>query len=155
MIPETSETLKSYYRRFFGPVRQKIFDEKRDTLFSSINHFETKNFLKNSGIPLRIFRHCETWKIRRKIVIPLPLLIHKRFCPTRTFLKHRVVPWWSFFGLVRWKKFRQNREASPSFDWNFSMPEFLRNTEGFSYEFYRHCETKLFQRSLVISPCYA
>ena len=43
----------------------------------------------------------------------------------------------------------------PSFAWNFSIPEFFRNTEGFSYEFYRHCETKIFQRSLVICPSYA
>ena len=41
-----------------------------------------------------------------------------------------------------------------SFAWKFSIPEFFRNTEMFSYEFYRHCETKIFQRSLVISPSY-
>ena len=40
----------------------------------------------------------------------------------------------------------------PSFAWNFSIPEFFRTQEGFIYECYRHCETTIFQRSLVISP---
>ena len=31
----------------------------------------------------------------------LPPLIHKTFFPTRTFVKHRMVPWRSFFGPVR------------------------------------------------------
>ena len=42
---------------------------------------------------------------------PLPL-IHKIFFPTRNFLKHRMVPWRSFFGPMRLKNFRRNREAS-------------------------------------------
>ena len=42
-----------------------------------------------------------------------------------------------------------------SFAWSFSIPEFFGNPERFSYIFYRHCETKIFQLSLVISPSYA
>ena len=30
-----------------------------------------------------------------------PLPIHKNFVPNKFFLKHRMVPWWSFFGPVR------------------------------------------------------
>ena len=60
-----------------------------------------------------------------------------------------------FFGPVREKIFDKTVKLPPSFAWKFSIPEFFRNTEGFSYEFYRHCETKIFQRSLVISPSYA
>ena len=30
-----------------------------------------------------------------------PLFIHKNFFPTRNFLKHRMIPWRSFFGPVR------------------------------------------------------
>ena len=58
---------------------------------------------------------------------------------------------------VLWDKrnFRQNLESSPSFAWKFSIPDFFWNTEVFSYEFYRQCETINFQRSLVIPPCYA
>ena len=37
------------------------------------------------------------------------------------------------------KIFDETVELPPSFAWKFSIPEFFRNTEGFSYEFYRHC----------------
>ena len=60
-------------------------------------------------------------KFRRKIVIPPnpppapppPPSYPKKIFSTCNFLKHRMVPWRSFFGRVRETKFRQNREASP------------------------------------------
>ena len=59
----------------------------------------------------------------------------------------------NFFRSCEIKKFFwQNRGASPSFAWNFVIPEFFRTTEGSIYECYRLCETRIFQRNLVISP---
>ena len=64
---------------------------------------------------------------------PLPL-IHKIFFPTRNFLKHRMVPWRSFFGPVRRENFDKTVKLPPSFAGKFSIPQFFRNTEVFSYE---------------------
>ena len=64
----------------FSVLRDKrISTENFDTPpFLSINLFVTGNFPKHStkGFPCKVFRHCETKKFRRKILI-LPLLIHK------------------------------------------------------------------------------
>ena len=95
-----------------------------------------------------IFCYSGTKTFRRKIVIPLPNSYPKKtFSLPENFWNTEWFPGESFS--VLWdKKNRQNREASPSFAWKFSIPEFFRNTEGFSYELYRHCETKFFQRTL-------
>ena len=61
-INKFSESPKCSPIKYFGTVRQKLFDGK-------------------------------SWY--------LPPLIHKKFFPTRNFLKHRMVPWRSFFGPVR------------------------------------------------------
>ena len=50
------------------------------------------------------------------------------------------------------KFFGKNVNLPPSFAGNFSILEFFRTQEGFIYDCYRHCETTIFQRSLVISP---
>ena len=76
-----------------------------------------------------------------------PLLPIKIFSLPEIFWNTEWFPGEVFSVMWDEKNFRQNRDASPSFAWKFSIPEFFRNTEVFSYEFYRHCETKIFQRS--------
>ena len=125
--------------------------------FSSMKLFETRNFLKNSRIPLRNF--SALWDISTEDR-DMPLLIHERKILFMNFFRYRKISgkqkgsFTNLFVSVLWdKKFRQNRDA-PSYAWKFSIPGFFRNTEVFSYEFYRHCETKIFQRNLVISASY-
>ena len=155
-IPENFRKTEGFlYKAFrFGPVRQKVSAKPWcPAPLLCMKIFDEKFFWNTKCSPMKNFGALRQ-KLRRKIVIPPPL-IHKKFFPIINFLKHRMVPWRSFLGPVRWKHFRQNREASPSFAWNFSIPELFRNTEGFSYDFSRHCETKIFQRSSMISPSYA
>ena len=61
--PKFSETLKGCPRNFSALWDQKLSTEKRDTPFSSIKLFETKNFLKNSRISLRNFSALWDMKI--------------------------------------------------------------------------------------------
>ena len=91
-------------------------------------------------------------KLRRKIVIPPPLLSIKIF-PYQKFSETQWFPGVVFSVLWAKKIFDKTLKLPPSFAWNFSIPEFFRNAEGF-YEFYRRWETKIFQRSLVISPLW-
>ena len=61
-----------------------------------------------------------------------------------------------FFDTVRHQLF-DGRYWCPLFYYrrNFSMPEIFRNIERTMYKFFRHCETKDFQRNLLISSSYA
>ena len=81
-----------------------------------------------------------------------PVLSIYCFSLTEVFW-NTMAPWRSCFGPVRYKNFRLSRQASFSFAGNYSIPEFIRNTEGLSWEIYRHCETKIFQRKIVIPFC--
>ena len=63
--------------KFFGTVRQKIFDGRLWYPLLCIKFFGTPNFLKHWRDAHEIFRHCETKNFRRKIVIP-PIM-HKIF----------------------------------------------------------------------------
>ena len=79
LIPEISETLKGgSFTKFFGTVRQKIFDGNLRYPLLCIKFFDTPNFLKHWRDAHEIFRHCETKIFRRKNVIPR-LFIHKTF----------------------------------------------------------------------------
>ena len=154
LYPKFSETLKGCPRNF-SVLWDKKNPQNRDAPLLCMKIFDKRYFLKHQSVLQWNISVQWDKNFDGKSWCPPPPLIHKIFFSTRNFLKHRMVPWRSFFCPVRWKKFRQNREASPSFAWNFPIPEFCRNTGGFSYELYRHCETKIFQRSLVIFPSYA
>ena len=112
-----SETPKCSPMKYFGTVRQKLFDGK-------------------------------SWYLP-------PLLSIKIFSLPEIFRNTEWFPGEVFSVLWDKKIFGKTVKVPPSFAWKFSIPEFFRNTEVFSYEFYRHCETKIFQRSFVISPSYA
>ena len=91
--------------KFFGTVRQKreIFRYPKfsETLkgcprnFSPIKLFETKNFLKNSRIPLRKFSALWDIKISTENR-DMPPLIHKFFFDNRKFPENRKVRLQSF-----------------------------------------------------------
>ena len=133
---------------FFGTVRQKNFDGKLWYPLLCIKFFDTPNFLKHRRDAHEIFWHCETKNFRRKNVKPTFSSI--KLFDTRKFPENRRVPLQSFsFRSCETKSSDKTVKLPPSFAWKFSIPEFFRNTEVFSYEFYRHCETKIFQRSLV------
>ena len=162
------------------PLLHKIFDT-RDSLkhrrvpHEFFRHCETKSFDKivmppSYGWKFSIkeffwntkvfsnetFRYSETKTFRRKIVIHPPLLIHKIVFPTRNFLKHRMVPWRSVFGPVRWKFFRQNRDAFPLLCLKIFDTRILSKYRKCSpTNFIGTVRHKIFQRSLVISPSYA
>ena len=135
----------------------KTSTENRDTPLPSYAwKFSIKEFFWHIKVfSNEIFRYSETKTSTENRDTPPPPLIHKIFFLTRNFLKYRMVPWRSFSVLWDKKNFDKTVKLPPSFAWNFSIPEFFRKTEGFSYEFYWHCERKIFQRSLVISPSYA
>ena len=119
-------------------------------------------FWKTEGFLYKAFR---SGRVRQKISTenrdtphpppppppPPPPLASISFFRTRKILKHRMVPWRSFFRSCEIKNIF-DKTVKLSFAWKFSIPEFFRNTEMFSYEFYWHCETKIFQRSSVVSP---
>ena len=153
--PKFSDTPKCSPTNFFGTVRQKILTENRDMPpLIHKNLFDTKKFLlENRRIPLQSFsfRSCETKNFDGKSWYPP--LVSIFFFRTRKILKNRMVSW-RFFRSCEMKKIF-DKTVKLSFAWKFLIPEFFRNTEMFSYEFYRHCETKIFQRSLVISTSYA
>ena len=139
-MPEISETLKGSFTKFFGTVRQKIFDGNLWYPQLSIKIFDTPNFLRHWRDAHKIFRHCETKNFRRKNVIPPSM--HKIFrypkfsetlkgCPriflvkTMNFLKHfgrnyetknfrrkNVIPPFSSIKLFKIKNFLRNSRIS-------------------------------------------
>ncbi len=83
---------------------------------------------------------------------PPPLL------STLSETQHRRVPRQNFFGTVRQKIFSttENLDTPPSPFLSihfFAAGNFLKHsTEGFTYEIFRHCETKNFRRKILILP---
>ena len=189
LVPESSETLKGSFTKFFGTVRPKIFDgktwfpllcikfwypkfseplkgwprnfsalwdqkfltEKRDTPFSSIKLFETRNFLNNSRIPLR---NCSAlWDMKISTVSrDMPPLIHKFFSIPKTFWKTEGFIYKDFcFGPVR-QKISTKPWCLLSYAWKFSIKNFLWNTKVFSNEIFCYGKTKTFRQEIVIPP---
>ena len=153
-----SETQKhEFFSALWG---KKLPTEKGDTPSLIRNFSIIEIFWNLEGFPYELFRYCETKKIRWKFVLPPPPLLSRIVFHTRNFLKHRRVPVRSFS--VLWdKKFSvkplcsPDQLCSPSYAWKFPIPELFWNTKGFPYEFFRHCETKNFQRKVMISLSYA
>ena len=141
----------------FSVLRDKrISTENFDTPpFLSINLFVTGNFLKHStkGFPCKVFRHCETKKFRRKILI-LPLLIHKLIRNWKlSETQHKRVPLRIFSALWDKKLPKENLDTSPSLlsIIFFATRNFLKHsTEGFPCKVFRHRETKKIRRKILI-----
>ena len=115
-LPEFFQKTEGFLYKTFriGPVRQKFSTKTVMRPFPCMKIFDKRVFLKHQNVL--------QWKIsvqydknfdgKSRYPLPPPV-IHQIFFPTSNFLKHRMVPWRSFFGPVRETKFRQNREASP------------------------------------------
>ena len=154
-IPQIFWNFEAMPAKFFGTVRPSLIDGKTWYPLLCIKFFDTPNFLKHWRDAHEMFWHCETKNFRLKIVIlppPLPPLIHKffryqkfsrtkkgsptkyfRYCETTTFfIENRAIP---LLGI----KF-------------FDTQNFLRHRR-FPRRNFSNCETKIFQRKIVIPFC--
>ena len=156
-IPEIFWKTEGFlYKVFrFGPVRQKMSTKPWCPPPSYAWKFLRKNFSETPNCsPMKYFG-----TVRQKLFDgkswypPPPLLSIKFFSLSEFFWNTEWFPGEVFSVLWDKQNFDKTVKLPPSFAWKFSIPEFFQNTEVF-YEFYRHCETKIFQRSLVISPPY-
>ena len=129
-------------------MRQKIFDGKTWYPLVCIDIFDTPKFLKHWRDAHEIFRHCETKKFRRKLVIP-PIM-HKIFSIPQIFWNIEGMPT-NIFGTVRQKNF-DGKTWYPLVCINFfDTLNFLKHWRD-AHEIFRHCETKKFRRKNVIPP---
>ena len=148
-MPQISETLKGSFTKFFGTLRQKIFDGNLWYPLICIKFFDTPNFLRHWREAHEIFRHCETKKFRRQILIPP--LSYPNFFGTRNYWNTKRFPY-EVFWHCETKNFDGKSWCSP-----LSYPNFLDtrnycNSKGFPYGNFRHCETKNFRRKILMLP---
>ena len=127
--------LRSFSTKFFGTVRQKIFDGNLWYPLLCIKFFDTPNFLRHWRDAHEIFRHCETKNFRRKNVIH-PFSSIKLF-ETKNILKKSRIPLRKFSALWDIKLSTENRDMPPLIHKFFSIPENFRKTEGFLYKAFR------------------
>ena len=82
-VPENNATVNDSSTKFFGTVRQKLFDgiSYYSPPPSYPNFFATGNEGNNKGFPYEIFRHCETENVRRN-TLKLPPLSTQTFSVT-------------------------------------------------------------------------
>ena len=126
--------------KFFGTVRQKIFDGKLWYPLLCIKFFDTPNFLKHWRDAHEIFRHCETKNFRRKIVIP-PIM-HKIFRypkvsetlkgGPRNFSGKQKGSFTKLFVSVQWDKNFDGKYwySPPPLIQTFSVPEISETLKG-------------------------
>ena len=109
--------------KFFGTVTQKIFDGRLWYPLLCIKFFDTPNFLKHWRDAHEIFRHCETKKLRRKIVI-LPPPPYPNFFDARNYCNSKGFPYGNFRHCER-KNFRWKILIlpPPPLIQTFSIPE--------------------------------
>ena len=134
--------------KFFGTVRQKIFDGKSWYPPSFIHNFffATGLFLKHGseGFHYEIFRHCE-----KKILTenrdnpPPPRLIHNffryhKFCETKKGSPTK------FFGIVRQQISKTKSWYSPLRHKVFRDPKFSETQSGSSTKFFGTVRRKFF-----------
>ena len=112
-MPEISETPKGSFTKFFGSVRQKIFDGNLWYPLLCIKFFDTPNFMKHWRDAHEIFRHYETNNFWRKNVIP-PFSSIKLF-ENKNFLsyKNSRIPLRKFSALWDIKNSTENRDMPP------------------------------------------
>ena len=134
---------------FFGTVRQNFSTEKRDTPYYEKKKFDTPNFLKHWRDAHEIFRHCETWNFRRKIVIPP--FSSKKYFETWNFLKNSGIPSGNFSALWDIKILIGNCEMPTLIHKFISIPEFFWKTDGFLYKEFPFGPVK--QKTLAKSWC--
>ena len=136
LIPEISETLKGSFTKFFGTVRQKIFEGKLWYPLLCIKFFDTRNFLIHRSVPQQNF--SALWDIKISIENrDMPPLIHNFFSIPEIFWKTEGFLYKAFrFSPVR-QKLLDGKSWYPhpllSIKF-FSLPEIFWNTEWFPGE---------------------
>ena len=118
--------------KFFGTVRQKIFDGKLWYSLLCIKFFDTSKFLKHWRDAHEIFRHCETKNFRQKNVIP-PFPSIKLF-ETRNFLKNSRIPSGKFSAL--WEISAENSDMPPIIHNFFRYQKFSAKQKGSFTKFF-------------------
>ena len=120
----------------------------------SIKFFDTRIFVKHRRVPLRRFSALwdkKSFESKSWYSLPPPPFSIKIF-DTWIFLKHRKDSLRNDSALWHKTIWAENRDNQPLFyPWHFSVPEIFWNTEGFLYEFFWHCERKIFDRKLWYS----
>ena len=131
--------------------KKKFWQNREASPLLCLKIFDTRIISKHRSVLLRIL--SALWdKIFSTEFSDIPLLCIK-FCDTRNFLKHRSVPQRNFSVLCD-KKFSPEKRDTPSSlsdALNFSIPEIFWYTEVFPNENFRYCETKNFERKVVIT----
>ena len=132
--PKFSEILKRCPWTFSALWDQNFRRKNVIPPFWSTKLFETKNFLKNSRIPLRKFSAPWDIKVSMENRDMLPL-IHKFFSIPQNFRKTEGFLHKTFrFGPVRQKVRTKPWCRSPSYAWKFSIKELFWNIYcGFVY----------------------
>ena len=155
--PKFSETLKGSPWNFSALWDKKFSTENLDTDTPPPfypNFFDTRNYCNSKGFTYGNFRHCETKNFWRKILTLPPSLIQTFSVPEISeTLKGSPT---KFFGTVRQKKFDKKSWNSPppllSINF-FATGNFLKHgTEVFTYQIFRHCETKKIGRKSWHNP---
>ena len=123
------ETQKGSSTKWFGTVRQKIFDGNLWYPLLCIEFFDTPNFLRQWRDAHEIVRHCETKNFRRKNVIP-PFSSIKLF-ETRSFLKNSRIPLRNFSALWDIKTSTENRDMPPLIHNFFRYQKFSGKQKAF------------------------
>ena len=135
-------------------MRQKLFDGiswySPPPLIQTFSVPEVTATVKDS--PTEIFGTLRQKKCRRKIWYPPPS--YPNFSATGNQCNSKGFPYGNF-GTVRQKIFDGKSWYSPpplSINF-FATGNFLKHsTEGFTCEYFRHCETKNFWRKILILP---
>ena len=158
-IPEIFRKTEGFlYKAFrFGHVRQKV-RQNRDAPSYAWKFWKSFSEAPKCS-PMKYFNTVRQ-KLRRKIVIlpPPPPPLMQTFSIPEIFATVKDSPT-KIFGTVRQKNFDRKSWKSlppppPLLSINFfATGRFLKHsTEGFTYQIYRHCETKNFRRKNVIHP---
>ena len=123
------------FTKFFGTVRQKIFDGKLWYPLLCIKFFDTPNFLEHWRDAHEFFRYYETKNFRRKNVIP-PFSSIKLF-ETGNFLKISRIPLRKFSALWDIKISTENCDMPLLIHQFFSIQKIFWKTEGFFHKAFR------------------
>ena len=149
-----SEAPKCSPMKYFNTVRQKP-TENRDSPPPYPNFFDTRNYCNSKGFLYKNFRHWDKKFSTENLDTPPPPSFIQIFSGPEVSETLKDSPT-KFFGTVRQKNFDRKSWKSPppllSINF-FATGRFLKHsTEGFTYQIYRHCETKNFRRKNVIPP---
>ena len=154
--PKLCETQKGSSTEGFGTVKQNSFDGKSwyPAPLIPLTFLETRSFLKLGKFSLRTF--SVVWDNTFSTTNRDPPPLSTKYFHTRKFLKHRKVPPPKVSGVCRQKMFEGKFWYSPlSIQKLFRYRTFPETQHRkVPIRNYRHCETKIFRRKILIPPLY-